>query len=224
VRVLNRRRVCVWREQFKGGDEIRQDAVMEQVFGLVNKLLARERETRRRELRVRMYKVVPLMGDTGVIEFAANTRPMGDWLVSAHARCVYMSDALLVPKLTFPRRYYQDWAGGKARARLNEVKDEDPARRLEVFEEITKNVKPVMRHFFFENHKVPSRWFEMRLNYSRSVATSSIVGYVLGLGDRHVSNILLDKITGEVVPIDLGIAFDAVSAGHFSMGLRGAPK
>jgi ataxia telangiectasia mutated family protein len=40
------------------------------------------------------------------------------------------------------------------------------------------------------------------------VATTSIVGHVLGLGDRHTSNILLDNSTGEVVHIDLGIAFD----------------
>jgi ataxia telangiectasia mutated family protein len=51
----------------------------------------------------------------------------------------------------------------------------------------------------------------MRLAYARSVATTSIVGHVLGLGDRHVSNILLDNGTGEVVHIDLGIAFDQVS-------------
>lgn len=51
----------------------------------------------------------------------------------------------------------------------------------------------------------------MRLNYTRSVATNSIVGHLLGLGDRHVSNILLDNSTGEVVHIDFGVAFDQVS-------------
>lgn len=51
----------------------------------------------------------------------------------------------------------------------------------------------------------------MRLNYTRSVATTSIVGHLLGLGDRHVSNILLDNSTGEVVHIDFGVAFDQVS-------------
>jgi ataxia telangiectasia mutated family protein len=50
----------------------------------------------------------------------------------------------------------------------------------------------------------------MRLNYTRSVATTSIVGHVLGIGDRHTSNILLDNITGEIVHIDFGIAFDQV--------------
>lgn len=37
-----------------------------------------------------------------------------------------------------------------------------------------------------------------------SVATSSMVGYILGLGDRHLQNILIDKKTAEVVHIDFG--------------------
>lgn len=61
-------------------------------------------------------------------------------------------------------------------------------------------------------HKVPALWFDMRLNYSRSVATTSIIGHVVGLGDRHVSNILMDEARGELVHIDLGIAFDQVRA------------
>ena len=71
-------------------------------------------------------------------------------------------------------------------------------------------VQPVMRHYFTERHKTPMSWFRLRLNYARSVATTSIVGHILGLGDRHTSNILLDNRTGEVVHIDLGIAFDQV--------------
>ena len=35
-----------------------------------------------------------------------------------------------------------------------------------------------------------------------------MVGYILGLGDRHVENILLDKETAELIHIDLGIAFE----------------
>ena len=62
--------------------------------------------------------------------------------------------------------------------------------------------------------KVPMSWFAMRLNYARSLATTSIVGHMLGLGDRHTKNILLDKSTGEAVNIDLGIAFDQVRLSH----------
>ena len=58
-------------------------------------------------------------------------------------------------------------------------------------------------------------WFSMRLNYSRSVATTSIIGHILGLGDRHTSNLLIDTSTGEIVPIDLGISFEQVRCRFF---------
>ena len=42
---------------FQGKDDLRQDAVMQQVFGMVNQLLKENAETRKRELRIRTYKV-----------------------------------------------------------------------------------------------------------------------------------------------------------------------
>ena len=50
----------VWRPQLlKGKDDMRQDAVMQQVFGVVNQLLMDNKEMRKRHARVRTYKVVP---------------------------------------------------------------------------------------------------------------------------------------------------------------------
>jgi len=58
----------------------------------------------------------------------------------------------------------------------------------------------------------------MRLNYTRSVAVTSIVGHILGIGDRHCSNILIDKLTGELVHIDFGIVFEDVSGATYPEG------
>ena len=49
----------------KGGDDLRQDAVMEQLFVLVNGLLERNDATRKRHLKLRTYNVVPLSPDAG---------------------------------------------------------------------------------------------------------------------------------------------------------------
>ena len=43
------------------------------------------------------------------------------------------------------------------------------------------------------------RWVERRNKYTRSLAAMSMVGYILGLGDRHLSNIMLDQLSGAVV-------------------------
>lgn len=45
-------------------------------------------------------------------------------------------------------------------------------------------------------------WLERRTTYTRSLGVNSMVGYILGLGDRHPSNLMLDQITGKVVHID----------------------
>ncbi|KAJ3512128.1 hypothetical protein NLJ89_g3702 [Agrocybe chaxingu] len=185
-----------YKQLFKGegSDDLRQDAVMEQVFDLVNNVLRRDRETRRRSLRVRGYMVVPLASQAGLLEYVGNTFTFREWLQKAH--------------ITYRPH---DLKPAEFQCRLKKVQDEykhQPEKQLAVFLECRKRFKPVMRHYFTEQHKTPTAWFQHRLNYTRSVATTSIVGHVLGLGDRHVSNILLDSSTGEVVHIDLGIAFD----------------
>ncbi|KAG5339469.1 hypothetical protein C0989_004155 [Termitomyces sp. Mn162] len=202
---------CLGTDGFKGQgtDDLRQDAVMEQVFNLVNGILHRDRETRRRLLNVREYKVIPLASQGGILEFVENTHAIRDWLVKAHQRLVFSS-------LASCRSSYhpREKPSSRLMSEINNIrKDKDNPRPLrerliQNWAKIEENVKPVMRHFFTEKHKTPNSWFATRLDYSRSVATSSIVGHILGLGDRHISNILIDNVTGEVIPIDLGIAFD----------------
>ena len=48
-----------------------------------------------------------------------------------------------------------------------------------------QDFKPVFHRYFMDQFPAPAQWFARRLNYTRSVAVNSIVGYVLGLGDRH---------------------------------------
>ena len=42
-------------------------------------------------------------------------------------------------------------------------------------------------------------WLQRRTNYTRSLALMSIVGYILGLGDRHPSNLMLHRSSGKLV-------------------------
>jgi len=51
-------------------------------------------------------------------------------------------------------------------------------------------------------------WLERRTTYTRSLGTMSIVGYILGLGDRHPNNLMLQRVTGKIVHIDFGDCFE----------------
>lgn len=55
-----------------------------------------------------------------------------------------------------------------------------------------------------------------------TLAVMSMVGYILGLGDRHGENILLDTTCGDVVHVDFNCLFGKVilfSLTVFSHGL-----
>ncbi|KAL9081204.1 MAG: hypothetical protein Q9159_007382 [Coniocarpon cinnabarinum] len=181
------------KQLFKAGsDDLRQDAIMEQVFEVVSTLLQTTRVTRLRDLGIRTYKVIPLNANAGAIEFVPNTTALLDYVKPAHQR--YNS---------------KDVKWEQARQHIDEGRGKAPETRLKLFRQVTERFQPVLRHFFFENFQDPEDWYERRLAYTRSTASISILGHALGLGDRHCQNILLDKVTGEVVHIDLGVAFEA---------------
>lgn len=197
---------------------------MQQVFEIANELLSRDERTRTRNLAIRTYKVIPLKSSAGLLQFVPNSLAIGNWLIDAHGRCARQSvsftgSAARLSPLT-PRYNPTDAKVSDVRYKLRDYAESPAAERVAVYKEAMKKVRPVMRHFFTEKHYLPARWFEMRLLYARSTAVMSMVGHILGLGDRHVSNILIDTAKGELIPIDLGIAFEAVRLKIVSGGFR----
>ncbi|KIV99427.1 uncharacterized protein PV09_08859 [Verruconis gallopava] len=182
-----------FKQLFKGGnDDLRQDAIMEQVFEEVSKLLRNHSSTRQRRLRVRTYNVLPLSNHSGVLEFCANTTALQDALIPLH------------------QTYHpKDLKSSVCRSKISDAARNTTEERIKAYRDVCKQFHPVMRHFFFERFPDPDVWFEKRLAYTRSMAAMSILGYVIGLGDRHLHNILLDYFTGEVIHIDLGVCFEA---------------
>ena len=51
-------------------------------------------------------------------------------------------------------------------------------------------------------------WLVRRTTFTRSLAVTSMLGYVIGLGDRHPNNILMLRGTGKIVHIDFGDCFE----------------
>ena len=180
------------RQLFKfGNDDLRQDAIMEQVFDQVSSLLKSHPQARQRHLGIRTYKVLPLTTQAGIIEFVPNTTALHDFLMPAHKRY-------------FPK----DQESSLCRKAILDAQGKTTDERVAVFRRVCDQFHPVLRYFFMEKFQNPDDWFEKRLAYTRSTAAISVLGHVLGLGDRHGHNILLDDQTGEVVHIDLGIAFE----------------
>lgn len=166
----------------KAGDDLRQDAVMQQFFRVVNALLRKDVNVSKRSLQIRTYRVVPLTGTVGVMEFVGNTQALMGVLKNGH-------------KKFHPHEPSYE----KLRGRLKITSTITNKKRLKNYEQVCRDVKPCMHSILISKLLEPKKWYEGRLNYTHSAAVTSMTGYIVGLGDRHLGNILLDSATSELV-------------------------
>lgn len=60
---------------------------------------------------------------------------------------------------------------------------------------------------FLQLSSSPEAFLALRSHFIQTMATISMCHYVLGIGDRHLSNFMVDLESGGAVGIDFGHAF-----------------
>lgn len=177
----------------KGHEDLRQDARVMQLFGLVNTLLLNDTETFKKELFIQRYSVIPLSPNSGLIGWVPNCDTM-------HALIRDFRDRRSVV-LNIEHRLMLKYSPDYECLPL--------LQKVEVFERALdeRNGEDLSNIMWL---KSPSSevWFTRRTKYTRSLAVMSMVGYILGLGDRHPSNLMIDRFSGRVLHIDFGDCFE----------------
>ncbi|XP_023161122.1 serine/threonine-protein kinase Tor [Drosophila hydei] len=177
----------------KGHEDLRQDERVMQLFSLVNTLLLDDPDTFRRNLAIQRYAVIPLSTNSGLIGWV----PHCDTL---HTLIRDYRDKKKVP------------LNQEHRTMLNYAPDYDHLtlmQKVEVFEyALGQTQGDDLAKLLWLKSPSSELWFERRNNYTRSLAVMSMVGYILGLGDRHPSNLMLDRMSGKILHIDFGDCFE----------------
>ncbi|KTB17890.1 Serine/threonine-protein kinase TOR1 [Nakaseomyces glabratus] len=178
----------------KGHEDIRQDNLVMQLFGLVNTLLRNDSECFQRHLDIQQYPAIPLSPKSGLLGWVPNSDTF-HVLISEHR------DAKKIPL------NIEHWV------MLQMAPDFDNLTLLQKIEVFTYALDSTKGQDLYKILWLKSRsseaWLDRRTTYTRSLAVMSMVGYILGLGDRHPSNLMLDRTTGKVIHIDFGDCFEA---------------
>nr|XP_021189764.2 serine/threonine-protein kinase mTOR isoform X2 [Helicoverpa armigera] len=174
----------------KGHEDLRQDERVMQLFGLVNTLLQADPDTFRRDLAIQRYAVIPLSTNSGLIGWVPHCDTLHS-LIREKRKCL----------LNIEHRIMQRMASDLDKLML--------MQKVEVFEHALEHTAgDDLAKLLWLKSPSSEVWFERRTNYTRSLAVMSMVGYILGLGDRHPSNIMLDRVTGKFLHIDFGDCFE----------------
>eukprot|EP01114_Cavostelium_apophysatum_P008931 TRINITY_DN21_c0_g1_i4.p1 TRINITY_DN21_c0_g1~~TRINITY_DN21_c0_g1_i4.p1 ORF type:complete len:850 (-),score=225.26 TRINITY_DN21_c0_g1_i4:63-2612(-) len=182
-----------YRSLLKGHEDLRQDERVMQLFGLVNTLLASEFETSRNHLSIQRYSVVPLAPNSGLIGWLSHCDTL-------HALIRAYRDAKKIP-YTLEQRILLQMSSDYANLCT--------VQKVEIFKHAIETTDGNdLKKILWLRSGTAEVWLDRRTNFTRSLALMSMVGYILGLGDRHCSNIMVDRITGKIIHIDFGDCFE----------------
>ena len=177
----------------KGHEDLRQDERAMQLFNLVNTLLANERATAHKNLFIKCFSVIPLSHNTGIIGWVPNCDTLHQLIKE------YRTNNKIIQNAEH-RLMYSLFPKFESSTFLNKV---------EIFKTALQNTLGLeIYKILWTKSKNSEAWLERRTNYSRSLAVMSMVGYILGLGDRHPSNLMLDRKSGKIIHIDFGDCFE----------------
>ncbi|KAI4595424.1 serine/threonine-protein kinase M1 [Pestalotiopsis sp. 9143b] len=173
----------------KPKDDLRTDQRLMEFNGMINRSLKRDAESSRRQLYIKTYAVTPLNEECGIIEWIDGLKTLRDILL-----VIYRSRGI-VPNYNSLAQMMKDAAMSEKNTKI-------------FTDSVLGMFPPVLPYWFISQFPNSSAWFAARLRYTRSCAVMSMVGTILGLGDRHGENVLLEEGNGGVFHVDFNCLFD----------------
>lgn len=197
----------------KGGEDLRQDQRIEQLFGVMNILLSHDTACTHRGLQLRTYQVIPITTRIGLIEWMENTCTLKEFLASTMTK----EEQKMASKSP---ETYNKWLSTYApNSNVGGIGLYNYAYRKAKRADVINNFQNVM-HFvpsdllkraFLKMCNSPEAYLSLRSHFISSHALLSVSHWVLGIGDRHLSNFMINMETGGMIGIDFGHAFGSAT-------------
>lgn len=200
---------------FKGLEDLHLDERIMQLLSITNTMMARDSENNDNQTyRARHYSVIPLGPRSGLISWVDNVTP----LFALYKRWQNREAAIMSTKTnkTYNVLRPSELFYNKLNPLLKEAgistenRKEWPVSILkQVLQELSAETpRDLLWRELWCSSVTPEQWWQMTRRYSYSVAVMSTIGYIIGLGDRHLDNVLVDLTSGEVVHIDYNVCFE----------------
>ncbi|XP_068603907.1 DNA-dependent protein kinase catalytic subunit [Brachionichthys hirsutus] len=197
----------------KGGEDLRQDQRIEQLLTVMNILLSHDTACTYRGLQLRTYQVIPISTRIGLIEWMENTCTLKDFLCSTMTKEETQRAAGAVA-------VYSKWLSSFApKPNLKDIELYGHAYKKAKRAETVGNFLRMLQHApsdllkrgFLKMCNNPEAFLSLRSHFLSSHALLCVSQWVLGIGDRHLSNFMVNMETGGMIGIDFGHAFGSAT-------------
>ncbi|XP_067130817.1 serine/threonine-protein kinase SMG1 [Centruroides vittatus] len=208
---------------FKGLEDLHLDERIMQFLSIVNNMFMKNKRQGKIVYQARHYSVTPLGPRSGLIQWVDGATPLFGlykrWQqreVTAQALKNQTSSSgnnIVTPSILRPSEIYYNkltpLLKEKGITNLEARKEWPLTILLQVLQELMNETpKDLLAKELWCCCSTALEWWEITQTYNHSTAVMSMIGYIIGLGDRHLDNVLVDLCSGEVVHIDYNVCFE----------------
>ncbi|XP_050301026.1 serine/threonine-protein kinase SMG1 [Anthonomus grandis grandis] len=195
---------------FKGLEDLHLDERIMQFLSIANTMMAQNADPSGHNLyRARHYSVIPLGPRSGLISWVDGTTPVFALYKRWQQRELAKPTAKGTQTVPRPSELFYNKLVEHGVQNIDNRKEWPQSVLKEVLTELmAETPSDLISKELWCKAVSPSSWWQVVKRYSYSVAVMSIIGYIIGLGDRHLDNVLIDLMTGDVVHIDYNVCFE----------------
>ncbi|XP_055710609.1 serine/threonine-protein kinase Smg1-like isoform X2 [Phlebotomus papatasi] len=201
---------------FKGLEDLHLDERIMQFLSIANSMMNRTIDCNGNvsSYRARHYSVIPLGPQSGLISWVDGVLPIFSVYKKWQQReAGKPRKDREISQILRPSELFFSKLSPKLQERGMKVTDPRSTWPLEVLKEVLQELaqdtpKDLLSREFWCTSTTAAEWRQIVRNYSLSLAVMSVIGYIIGLGDRHLDNVLVNLSTGEIVHIDYNVCFE----------------
>lgn len=214
----------------KGGEDIRVDQRVQQLFRTSNTAFNSFSTSSSRNLRLRTYSVVPVTPFIGLIEWISRSIPLKVLMekeatsrLSSHSKSLGVKWQPIHSHANLERKRWMDSfaSSGEEGQTITKQNEEyrncyrqGTGKNAEDAWTSVMSYQPVdlLRSALIKMAPSPEGFLAVRSSFLRSFACINVSGFILGIGDRHLDNFLFTSDDATLIAIDFGVLFGAGSS------------
>ncbi|CAG8556990.1 5133_t:CDS:10 [Acaulospora morrowiae] len=182
----------------KGGEDLRLDQRVQLLFTVMNELMRKDFYCSQRKIALRTYKVVPMTGSLGIIEWIPDTEPLKQ----------IIEKELFNQNTICDSQYEHDnWVKDNYQSypkMFTKVSREEVVKHMMKLQSMINGNS--LKKALYKLAASPEVHLSIRAEFVKNLAAINV-----WIGDRHMENYLIDFTNGSLISIDFGHAFGSAT-------------